>query len=147
MTLAVALADLPDLAAAYTSVPLALTVDDDGRPRAAAVAVRWRTCSADDARRMRRSGTGVAAGQSCDLAADLAAGHRTVRNAAARPAVSLLWPADDTHPFALLVDLTTVSVRLEHPDGTDRGAKPGGRVETVVLQAVQHVLRARAFGD
>jgi hypothetical protein len=44
------------------------------------------------------------------------AGNRSVANAAARPDVTLLWPADDVGGYTLIVDATVV-----HTEGTGTG--------------------------
>jgi len=62
-----------------------LTVTDDARPHAVHLALRWE----GDA-----------------LAAEV--GKRTARNAAARPAVSLLYPAQRLDEYSLIVDGTAV---------------------------------------
>ncbi len=62
-----------------------LTVTDDARPHAVHLALRWE----GDA-----------------LAADV--GKRTAHNAAARPAVSLLYPAQRLDEYSLIVDGTAV---------------------------------------
>ena len=68
MSVGVELEKLLEVAAGFRTVPLLLTTDDDGRPRASAVSVSW----AGDVATIR-------------------AGHRSVANARQRALVSLLW--------------------------------------------------------
>jgi hypothetical protein len=93
MSIEVALDRLPEAARDYATVPMLLTTDPDGRPRASAVTVEW-------------DGTD----------AIVRAGRRSVANAADRPLVSLLWPAPPGESHALLVD----GERAEASDGTVR---------------------------
>ncbi|HEY0487314.1 MAG TPA: hypothetical protein VGD72_13795 [Mycobacteriales bacterium] len=72
---------LPEVVAVWAGVPMFLTTDADGRPRASAVSVEWK-----------------------DTEAVVYAGRRSVANAADRTLVSLLWPAPPGEPRALLVD-------------------------------------------
>jgi hypothetical protein len=81
MTLQVELDKLLEVAAGFGTVPMLLSTDDDGRPRASAVTVDW-------------DGT----------VATVRAGRRSLSNAAKRPLVSLLWPASAGDRFALFVD-------------------------------------------
>src|SRR5690242_16386362 len=101
MSLRVELERLLEVAAGYDTVPMLLTVDDDGRPRAAAVTVTW-----DGVHAM------------------VSAGRRSVANAAARPLVSLLWPAPAGERFALLVDGEVVTTEVTTP--VDEGSGKGG---------------------
>jgi hypothetical protein len=77
--------ELPDLAAAMVPYPFAyfLTVSDDGRPHAVAVAPSW--TSASDA-----------------LVLDV--GKRTASNAATRTNVSLVFPPFESGGYSLIVD-------------------------------------------
>src|SRR5690349_11425931 len=98
-----------------------LTVDDDGRPRAAAVQVGW---------------DGVHA--------VVRAGRRSVANAAERPLVSLLWPAPAGERFALLVDGEVVTTEVtEQPDPATGGKGGGG---TVMVRATSGILHAVGSG-
>jgi hypothetical protein len=81
MTTPVELERLVEVAGGFGTVPLLLTVDPDGRPRAAAVTVSW-----DGVHAM------------------VGAGRKSLRNAGERPLVGLLWPAPPGDRFALLVD-------------------------------------------
>ncbi len=81
MSLKVDLEKLLEAASGFGTVPMLLTSDESGRPRASSVAVSW-------------DGT----------VATVRAGHRSLANATARPLVSLLWPAPPGERFALLVD-------------------------------------------
>ena len=95
--------------------PYLLTVADDGRPHAVAVAVSW---------------------EGAVLSAKL--GKRSAANVAARPLVSLLWPPAEAGGYSLIVDATAsvegsgeeVRARIEPTRGVlhrpARGpAKPG----------------------
>jgi hypothetical protein len=77
--------ELPDLAAAMESHAFGyfLTVSDDGRPHAVAVAPTW-TAEGD--------------------AVVLDVGRRTVANAAARTKVSLVFPPVEVGGYSLIVD-------------------------------------------
>ncbi len=100
MSVKVDLPKLLEVAARFETVPLLLTTDADGRPRASAVAVTWE-----------------------EDVATIRAGHRTVANAAGRSLVSLLWPAPPGQRFALFVDGT---VEDTAPDPAESGEKAGG---------------------
>ena len=109
--------DLPKLlkvAAGFETVPLLLTTDADGRPRASAISVTWD-----------------------GEIATVRAGHRTVANAAERPLVSLLWPAPPAQRFALFVDGT---VEGTAPDPAESGEKAGGFVTMRATRAILHVV-------
>ena len=105
---------LLEVAAGFGTVPMLLTCDADGRPRAAAVDVGW---------------DGVVA--------RVRAGHRSVANAAARPLVSLLWPAPPGERFALHVDGTATGVA---PDDDPRS---GGFVVVEAGSGLLHVVERR----
>ena len=111
MTEQVELDRLLEVASGFGTVPLVLTVDDGGRPRASAVAVAW-------------DGT----------TARVRAGRRSVANAAVRPLVSLIWPAPPGERFALLVD---GEVTAAEPDADP---KSGGFVTLEVTHAMLHVV-------
>ena len=117
---------LLEVAAGFGTVPLLLSVDESGRPRAAAVSVTWD-----------------------GPVAIVRAGHRSVSNAAVRPLVSLLWPAPPGERFALLVDGETQAVRVDPPDdvvdtrGSGRSHKPGGTVTLRVTSALLHVVAGK----
>jgi hypothetical protein len=116
MTERVELDQLLQIAAGFGTVPMLLSVDRDGRPRASAVSVTW-------------DGT----------TARVRAGRRSLANAAERPLVSLLWPAPPGERFALLVD---GEVTATEPGADPRG---GGCVVLVALGAMLHVVdRTRA---
>src|SRR6185312_9864907 len=102
MSVGVELEKLLEVAAGFRTVPLLLTTDDDGRPRASAVGVAWE-----------------------GEIATIRAGHRSVANAGRRPLVSLLWPAPPDERFALLVDGT---VEDTTPGPPEQGPKAGGHV-------------------
>lgn len=119
MSVAVELDRLLEVAAGFGTVPMLLTTDPDGRPRAAAVTLTW-----DGA------------------VASVRAGHRSVGNAAARPLVSLLWPAPAGDQYALLVDGEVDEVTTDPvPDGaTGRAARPGGVVRVRATSGILHVV-------
>jgi hypothetical protein len=114
MSVAVDLAKLLPVAAGFETVPMLLTTDDNGRPRASAVDVRWAS----------------------DLAT-IRAGHRSVANAAQRTLVSLLWPAPPGQRFALFVDGVVESTAR---DPADEDPKAGGYVIMKATKAVLHVV-------
>jgi hypothetical protein len=114
MSVGVELEKLLQVAAGFQTVPLLLTTDDNGRPRAAAVGVTWKG----------------------DVAT-IRAGHRSVANAAQRSLVSLLWPAPPGQRFALFVDGT---VEGTASDPVEQGAKAGGYVTMRATKAVLHVV-------
>src|SRR4051794_8630680 len=114
MSVGVDLEKLLEVAARFRTVPLLLTTDDDGRPRASAAGVSW----AGDVATIR-------------------AGHRSVANAGQRQLVSLLWPAPPDERFALFVDGT---VEGTAPDPTDQGPKAGGYVTMRATKAILHVV-------
>lgn len=114
MTEPVELDRLLEVAGRFGTVPMLLTVDDDGRPRAAAVQVTW---------------DGVHA--------LVVAGRKSLRNATARPLVSLLWPAPPGDRFALLVDGEAVTTE------PGPGEKDGGTVAVRATSAILHVVRPR----
>lgn len=81
MSVGVALDRLHEEVTRFGSGPFLLTVGDDGRPHATAVAVTW-------------EGSTLVAG----------VGRRSAANVAERPDVSLLWPPVDAGGFSLIVD-------------------------------------------
>jgi hypothetical protein len=117
---------LREVAEGLRTVPMLLTTDDDGRPRASAVTLTWD----GDLVRAR-------------------AGHRSVANAGVRGLVSLLWPAPPGERFALLVDGVVESTERdpepdpepESPAGTGRRPKPGGHVTLRATSGILHVVR------
>lgn len=111
MSVKVELDELLEVAAGFGTVPMLLTVDGDGRPRASAVSVTW---------------DGVVA--------RVRAGRRSVANASDRPLVSLLWPAPPGERFALFVDGETRSTEPA-PDPRD-----GGFVTVEALGGILHVV-------
>jgi hypothetical protein len=114
MSVGVELEKLLQVAARFETVPLLLTADDNGRPRAAAVSVTW----------------------DGDVAT-VRAGHRSVANAAQRSLVSLLWPAPPGQRFALFVDGT---VEGTTSDAAEQGSKAGGYVTMRATKAILHVV-------
>jgi hypothetical protein len=125
VSLRVELEKLLEVAGRFGTVPMLLTVDDDGRPRAAAVAVSW---------------DGVHA--------IVTAGRRSLANAVARPLVSLLWPAPAGEKFALLVDGEVVTTEISEDSPESAGApgheKGGGGV--VVVRATSGILHVVVSG-
>jgi hypothetical protein len=111
MSVRVELEKLLEVAAGFGTVPMLLTTDPDGRPRASAVSVSW------DGVRAR-----------------VRAGRKSVANAGERTLVSLLWPAPPGERFALLVDGTTTSTE---PDDDPR---TGGFVTVEADSAILHVV-------
>ncbi len=81
MSIPVELEGLADAIGQRTMGPYLLTSDDDGRPHATAIALRW-------------DGSHLLG----------PCGRSSGRNAAARPAVSLLWPPDAAGEYSLIVD-------------------------------------------
>jgi hypothetical protein len=112
VTLKVELDKLLEVASGFGTVPMLLTTDDNGRPRASAVSVTW-------------DGT----------VATIRAGHRSLSNAGKRPLVSLLWPAPAGERFALFVDGEATAAQ---PDGTEE--KSGGWVTLQATGAMLHVV-------
>lgn len=115
MSLRVELEKLLEVAGRFGTVPMLLTVDDDGRPRAAAVSVSW-----DGVHAMVR------------------VGRRSLHNAAERSLVSLLWPAPAGERFALLVDGEVVTTEPEATPTDGGHGKGGGGV--VVVRATSGIL-------
>jgi hypothetical protein len=111
MSISVDLPKLLEVAAGFGTVPMLLTTDGDGRPRAAATSLVWD-----------------------GLSATARAGRHSLANAEARPLVSLLWPAPPSERFALLVD---AAVTATEPDDDPR---QGGTVTLEVSRAVLHVI-------
>jgi hypothetical protein len=114
MSVAVELQKLLEVAAGFRTVPLLLTTDQDGRPRASAVGVTWE-----------------------GEVATIRAGHRSVANAEQRQLVSLLWPAPPDERFALFVDGVVETTR---PDPAESGPKAGGFVTMRATKGVLHVV-------
>jgi hypothetical protein len=111
MSIEVELPTLLEVAGGFGSTPMLLSTDEDGRPRAAATSLTW-------------AGT----------VATARVGRRSLGNAAARPLVSLLWPAPPGERFALLVDGTATATT---PDADPR---EGGYVAIEVSRAILHVV-------
>src|SRR3954452_11996476 len=114
MSVGVDLEKLLEVAAGFRTVPLLLTTDDDGRPRASAVGVTWE-----------------------GEIATIRAGHRSVANARRRPLVSLLWPAPPDQRFAPFVDGADEGTA---PDEAEQGSKAGGYITMRATKAVLHVV-------
>lgn len=81
MSIPVELTALADAIAARTMAPYLLTSDDDGRPHATAIALRW-----------------------VDAELHGPCGRSTASNGTARPQVSVLWPPDGPGGYSLIVD-------------------------------------------
>jgi len=93
VSVAVALDELRAALDGLERAPYLVTVSDDGRPHVVAVAWGWR-----------------------DDELDVPAGDRSLANAAARPDVTLLWPANAAGGYTLIVDATAV-----HAEGRGTG--------------------------
>lgn len=115
MSIPVALEKLRNEIRAFALAPYLITVSDDARPHAVAVAATW---------------------EGNALAMDV--GKRTASNASARPQVSLLWPPNDAGGYSLIVDgtaapgavdgrvaVTPTRAVLHRPAATPEAAKPG----------------------
>ena len=120
MSEVVELAELLEVASGFGTVPLLLTVDASGRPRAAAVTVSWD-----------------------GPIAEVHAGHRSLANARERPLVTLLWPAPPDQRFALLVDGEAHDVRDDPPEV---GAAAVGPVEVGAVPMGPAAVVAAAAG-
>jgi hypothetical protein len=134
MSIAVELPELLSVAEGFGTVPMLLTSDPDGRPRAAATSISW---------------DGVVA--------TARAGRHSMANAVQRPLVSLLWPAPPGERFALLVDgvvlATTPDDADEVPDDVSGGpsdreartkrGRAGGSVSIEATRAMLHVVAGR----
>ena len=122
MSIPVALERLVDETRRFALAPYLLTVGDDARPHAVAVAAAW---------------DGAA------LAMDV--GKRSASNATARPQVSLLWPPSEPGGYSLIVDgsaalardgrvvVTPTRAVLHRPAATPDAAKPGCSADCVPL--------------
>ena len=123
MSIPVALERLEYETPRFAHAPYLLTVSDDGRPHAVAVAAAW------------EGGT---------LA--MAVGKRSARNAAVRPEVSLLWPPNEPGGYSLIVDgtaasasggdriaVTPTSAVLHRPAATADAARQGCSADCVPL--------------
>ena len=107
----------------FALAPYLLTVGDDARPHAVAVAAAW---------------------EGATLAMEV--GRRSAGNAAARPQVSLLWPPNEPGGYSLIVDGTAALERggariavtptravLHRPAATADAAKPGCSADCVPI--------------
>ena len=123
MSIPVALERLENETRRFALAPYLLTVSEDARPHAVAVAVSW---------------------EGAALAMDV--GKRTARNAAAHPQVSLLWPPNESGGYSLIVDgtavtasdgtriaVTPISAVLHRPAATADAAKPGCSADCVPI--------------
>jgi hypothetical protein len=117
MSVQVELARLLEVAAGFGTVPMLLTCDENGRPRASAAEVTWD-----------------------GEVATVRAGHRSVANAARGPLVSLLWPAPPGERFALLVDGEVTGTAA---DPGQEGPKAGGFVTVRATSGILHVVDRR----
>jgi hypothetical protein len=107
MSVSVELARVQDEVGKRGAGAFLLTVSEDGRPHVVAVEVGW-----------------------AGAALVMSAGRSSVRNAGARPGVSLLWPPADAGGYSLIVDGEAVAEA--NPAGD------GGRVTIEVSRAVLH---------
>jgi hypothetical protein len=122
MSIPVALEQLRNETRKFALAPYLLTVSDDARPHAVAVAATWE----GDA-----------------LAMDV--GKRTAANAVARANVSLLWPPNEPGGYSLIVDgtaaaagdarvaVTPTRAVLHRPAATPDAAKPGCSADCVPI--------------
>jgi len=123
MSTPVALARLENETRRFARAPYLLTVGDDARPHAVAVAAAW---------------------EGAALAMEV--GQRSASNAAARPQVSLLWPPNEPGGYSLIVDGTAAPARggdriavtptravLHRPAATADDAKPGCSADCVQI--------------
>jgi hypothetical protein len=125
MTVDVEIDKLVEVAAGFGTVPMLLTTEESGRPRAVAVSVDWDGGQA----RMR-------------------VGHRSLANVQRQPLVTLLYPAPPGERFALLVDAGVVAVEPDPVPVSDpeperagrRSAKPGGVVTVRATSGILHVV-------
>jgi hypothetical protein len=115
MSIPVAIERLRTETLRFALAPYLLTVSDDARPHAVAVAAAW-------------EGDALA----------IEVGKRSVANAAARPSVSLLWPPSEPGGYSLIVDgtascaggegritVTPTRAVLHRPAANPEAAKPG----------------------
>jgi hypothetical protein len=107
MSVSVELARVQDQVGKRGAGAFLLTVSEDGRPHVVAVKVGW-----------------------AGAALVMSAGRSSVRNAGARPGVSLLWPPADAGGYSLIVDGEAVAE--PNPAGD------GGQVTVAVSRAVLH---------
>jgi hypothetical protein len=123
MSIPVAIEKLKDETSRFALAPYLLTVTDDARPHAVAVAATW---------------------EGGELAMDV--GKRSAANAAARPEVSLLWPPLEPGGYSLIVDgtaglahggtrirVTPTRAVLHRPAASADAAKPGCSADCVPI--------------
>src|SRR5262245_5678195 len=123
MSIPVALERLRDETRRFALGPYLLTVSDDARPHAVAVAVAW----AGDALTMT-------------------VGKQSASNAQTRPQVSLLWPPGEPGGYSLIVDgvvrsaagegriaVTPTRAVLHRPATTPDATKPGCSADCVPI--------------
>lgn len=100
MSIPVELEGLADAVAERTMAPYLLTSDDDGRPHATAIALRW---------------------EGADLVGPC--GRSSGRNGTTRPAVSVLWPPNAPGEYSLIVDADMTVDRSGSGDDQTRLAR------------------------
>ena len=123
MSIPVALEQLRQETSRFALPPYLLTVSDDARPHAVAVAATW---------------------EGPALAMDV--GKRTASNAAARPQVSLVWPPNEPGGYSLIVDgsaaperegaritVTPTRAVLHRPAAVPGAVKPGCSADCVPI--------------
>jgi hypothetical protein len=122
MSIAVALEQLRNETRRFALAPYLLTVGDDARPHAVAVAAAW-------------EGDAIA----------IEVGRRSASNAGARPHVSLLWPPNEPGGYSLIVDgaarpagdgrivVTPTRAVLHRPAAAPEAAKPGCEADCVPI--------------
>ncbi|MFN8074732.1 MAG: hypothetical protein U0Q15_04820 [Kineosporiaceae bacterium] len=143
MTTPAELSKLIEIAEGFGTVPMLLTVDGSGRPRAVAVRLGW--LDADSA----ATTDSTTAAKDADAGPDAAprrvavrVGHRSFANARERAEVTLLWPAPPGERFALLADATVrdcVPEAQPAPGGPGHAThKPGGTLTLEIGFAILH---------
>ena len=122
MSIPLALEQLRNETRRFALAPYLLTVSDDARPHAVAVAAVWE----GDALTME-------------------VGRRSASNASARPQVSLLWPPNEPGGYSLIVDgtaaargegrivVTPTAAVLHRPAASPDAARPGCSADCVPI--------------
>lgn len=123
MSVPVALERLRSETLRFTRAPYLITVSDDGRPHAVAIAVTWESDRIT-----------------------LEVGRRSAHNARVRPQVSLLWVPNEPGGYSLIVDGTAASASedsrilvtparavLHRPAAAPDSSKPGCSADCVPI--------------
>src|SRR2546421_7570988 len=95
MSVPVELERVREEAERFGTAPYLVTVNADSRPHVVSVAIEW---SGDQLR--------------------VAAGKRTIANAADRPELCLLWPPSEPGGYSLIVDVTADAAPEGEADGS-----------------------------